>query len=79
LKHVGGKIGPAMSWNPYWSFHLTPSTVYFFEQQVEVCDASVCAVNRDGPPSSSWCPWASRLIGEIPSTAVSDCIRHPSC
>ena len=69
----GTVIQKPAPYNPQWSFHLMPSSIGFFEMQVEVCDANVtyvqdhlAEVGGSFLPKSFWCPWSSRLIREIP-------------
>ena len=71
--HVQGTIvkEPA-SYNPGWSYHLKPETIEFFENAIEVCDATICYVEENLTdvggstlPNSHWCPWTSRLVDEV--------------
>ena len=59
-------------WNPEWSFHLIPDTVFFGDVFVEVCDANVEYVeeNLDDAggaflPNYQWCPWSSAVLAEL--------------
>lgn len=71
--HVQGTVVPIRAdYNPDWSFHLAPSTIGFFEMQIEVCDANVTYVESHLDevggsflPRSFWCPWSSTLSGEV--------------
>lgn len=71
--HVQGKIIPnRVPYNLNWSFHLDPSSISFFEMQIEVCDANVTYVEKhlneiggSTLPNSLWCPWSSKLVSEI--------------
>jgi hypothetical protein len=64
--HVGAlSMGGPVPWNPGWQFHIPPESVYFFDQSIEICDASIEAVNEGGPPTSIWCPWTSQILGEL--------------
>ena len=64
--HVGAtETGGAVPWNPGWQFHIPPTAVYFFDQQIEICDASIAAVDEGGPPAGHWCPWTSQILGEL--------------
>ena len=73
--HVQGTIIPRpIPYNPGWSFHLGPSTISFFEMQIEVCDANATYVEEhldeiggSTLPNSFWCPWSSRLARELTS------------
>ncbi|MER9227042.1 calmodulin [Mesorhizobium sp. M0664] len=70
---VQGNIIQSRTWyNPEWSFHLDPSSIAFFEKQIEVCDANVTYVEKHLDevggsflPKSVWCPWSSRLSAEV--------------
>lgn len=72
--HVHGIILPvAEKYNAPWSFHLDPDTIQFFEMAAEVCDAKTSYVQDHLSdvggaflPGGHWCPWASRVISEIP-------------
>jgi hypothetical protein len=72
-RHIMGQIvkQPA-AYNPPWSYHLNPSTIQFFNAAIEVCDASITAVEENLDqvcgaflPGCIWCPWSSRLIDEV--------------
>jgi hypothetical protein len=71
--HVQGTIVKSKApYNPEWSFHVDPSSVDFFEIQIEVCDANVTyvedhleEVGGGTLPRSFWCPWSSRLTREV--------------
>lgn len=61
-------------YNPQWSFHLEPSTISFFENAVEVCDANMTYIEEhleeiggSALPRSHWCPWQSILTEELTS------------
>ncbi|KAM9983398.1 hypothetical protein ACTFIY_000105 [Dictyostelium cf. discoideum] len=71
--HVIGRIKKKNeNYNPRYSFSLDPDTVSFFDQAIEVCDATTqyvedhldeaCGVFL---PGCFWCPWASRLSKEV--------------
>ena len=77
--HVGGMTGGPQDWNPYWSFHMLPDTVYFFEAQIEICDAAICWVHQNGPPRGQWCPWTSDLEYEILDEDFASCVGSPRC
>lgn len=71
--HVQGTIvkEPA-TYNEGWDFHLQPSSIDFFEMAMEVCDSNVDLVANDLAsvggaflPGNHWCPWSSKLVGEI--------------
>ncbi|WP_433571253.1 calmodulin [Streptomyces sp. CA-251247] len=71
--HVGGRIvHKKADYNPAFSFHLDPSTIYFFDTEIEVRDAEPEYVedhidDAGGAflPGKQWAPWASRIIREI--------------
>lgn len=73
LVHVKGTIiKETAPYNPDWSYHLDPTTIEFFSNAIEVCDASICFVEENLPdvggstlPGSHWCPWSSRLVTEL--------------
>lgn len=70
--HLMGKVIPAKAWYNYnWSYHLDPNSVDFFENAIEVCDASMQYLEDNLEsicgsflPQCSWCPWGSRLLFE---------------
>ncbi|MBU0520762.1 calmodulin [Pseudomonas umsongensis] len=70
--HLQGIIvQSSVDYNPGWEFHLEPSTVDFFENQIEVCDANLeyikhhlDEVGGSFLPRSIWCPWSSSVIEE---------------
>ena len=72
-RHIGGKIvkQPA-PYNPPWSYHLDPDSIVFFDQAIEICDASIQGVEDHLEeacgaflPGCVWCPWGSRLLAEV--------------
>lgn len=71
--HVQGTINKSPApYNPGWSYHLDPASIDFFENAIEVCDASITFVEENlydvggsTLPGSHWCPWSSRLVDEI--------------
>lgn len=73
LVHVRGTIIKEKApYNPEWSYHLDPTTIEFFSNAIEVCDASICFVEENlgevggsTLPGSHWCPWSSRLLAEV--------------
>jgi uncharacterized protein (TIGR03437 family) len=77
IRVQGRIVKQAAAWNPPWSFHYDPQSIEFFAAAVEVCDSSVAYVESfldeaGGAylPGNIWCPWASRLLKEIPPPAV---------
>lgn len=74
---MGTLIKEPRPYNWPWSWHLDPSTIEFFENATEVCDASVVDVEKrlaeiggDFLPRNVWCPWSSRVIEEIDTSAT---------
>ncbi|MDX2034783.1 MAG: hypothetical protein SF339_29180 [Blastocatellia bacterium] len=71
---IGRIVKQPVEYNRPWSFHLDPESINFFDSAVEVCDASVAYVESHLDeaggaflPGNTWCPWASRLVREIPA------------
>jgi len=59
-------------YNPLWSYHLDPSTIEFFDNAIEVCDAAPRYVEEhlaeacgEFLPGCRWCPWSSQVVAEI--------------
>jgi len=77
-KIISGTIDKTpVDWNPGWSFHLTPETVFFGEVFFEVCDATVDYVEENLEdaggaflPGLQWCPWGTRVLEELPEGGV---------
>jgi hypothetical protein len=73
LTHISGKIiKQFIDYNPGWSFHLDPQSIDFFENAVEICDASITFIEENLPeigdstlPNNNWCPWSSKIIKEL--------------
>ena len=66
----GTLIKQPVYYNSPWSYHLDPKTIGFPELAVEVCDANMRYLeNNLDIAYSSWCPWNSRLVKEIPPPA----------
>ena len=71
--HVMGKIIKAPAeFNPVWHTYLDPASVTFFENAMEVCDATIQYVEDHYDeiggaflPGNVWCPWGSRLVEEV--------------
>jgi hypothetical protein len=71
--HVIGKVVDSrVAYNPEWAYHLDPSSIGFFENAVEVCDATIryvedhlIEVGGAFLPGSIWCPWTSTLVREL--------------
>jgi hypothetical protein len=71
---LGRIIKTEADYNPQWDFHYNPDTVGFFDQAIEVCDATIPYVEdhldeAGGPflPGLYWCDWTGRLTAEIPA------------
>ncbi|MVO90639.1 calmodulin-binding protein [Streptomyces sp. p1417] len=61
-------------YNPRWSYSNNPDKTEFFNEALEVCDATIPYVedNLDEAggaflPGNYWCDWTSRLVREIPA------------
>jgi len=73
FKIISGTINAtAVEWNPGWSFHLIPDTVFFGDLFTEVCDANVEFVEENLSdiggaflPNNQWCPWETRVLEEL--------------
>jgi hypothetical protein len=71
--HVAGKVAAGTEpYNAVWHFHLEPSSITFFENAIEVCDAATSYVDAHLSevggsflPNSHWCPWNSRVSAEL--------------
>lgn len=77
--HILGRIRKSPKpYNIHFSFHLDPETITFFNQAIEVCDASFHYTEENLEeacgaflPGCYFCPWASRVVREIDSKVVS--------
>jgi uncharacterized protein (TIGR03437 family) len=85
-RHVSGVIvkEPAC-YNPPWSYHLDPQSITFFDSAVEVCDGAMGYIESHLSevggallPGSTWCPWGSRLVREIPAPVCKDGVKSVS-
>jgi hypothetical protein len=71
--HVMGRIQKRrVPYNPRWDFHLDPSSIRFFDQAIEVCDANMAYVEDHLDeacgaflPGCQWCPWNSKILREV--------------
>ncbi|WP_250291301.1 BP74-related protein [Frankia sp. CiP1_Cm_nod1] len=71
--HVVGRIRKQPKpYNPKYSFHLDPDTIWFFDMAIEVCDANMDYVEEHLDeaggaflPGAHWCPWDSRVTREV--------------
>jgi hypothetical protein len=71
--HVMGRIiSKKAAYNRDWSFYLAPYSISFFENAMEVCDASISyteehldEVGGAFLPGNIWCPWSSLLMKEL--------------
>jgi uncharacterized protein (TIGR03437 family) len=86
LRHVSGVIvkEPAC-YNAPWSYHLDPKSIEFFSFAIEVCDGTMGYIEGHLDevggallPGNRWCPWASRLVREIPPPACNDGVKSVS-
>lgn len=67
---AGNLIKQPVYYNPHWSYHLDPKSIGFPDFAVELCDANMTYLEHNLDIAfSSWCPWGSRLIKEIPAPA----------
>lgn len=84
---LGTIIKEPRDYNSPWSYHLDPSTIGFFENIEEVCDAGIKYVENHLDeacgaflPGCKWCPWGSGLIEEINiNEKCSDSTLYRSC
>lgn len=73
--HILGRIVHSTApYNPRWSYHLKADNAQFFDQAIEVCDATIPYVEEHLDeaggaflPGNVWCDWSSRLVREIPA------------
>ncbi len=79
--HVMGYVGQwKVDYNPIWSYHLLPDSIDFFENAIEVCDASISYLEKyhtefcaQFPKSKChWCPWNSNITREIISDKLTN-------
>lgn len=84
-RHILGTIVKQPAWyNSPWSYHLNPASASFFDNAIEICDASIQYVedNLDSVcgsflPGCGWCPWNSRLLSEVfPQTTPEPTATH---
>jgi hypothetical protein len=40
IRVAGTVVKTTTPYNPYWTYHLEPASIDFFEQAIEVCDAA---------------------------------------
>lgn len=78
--HIGGAISAeTASYNPYFSYHLVPESIFFFDRDLSVCDYTfsdaeergidrVC--HRYGP--CELCPSKSLLLKEVRRSSLLD-------
>jgi hypothetical protein len=69
---AGVVVTKPAAYNQPWHFHLAPESISFFEQAIEVCDATTSYVEAHLDevggaflPGNNWCPWSSRVIREL--------------
>ena len=65
-----------VDWNPGWSYHIQPDTVFFGDFFIEVCDASTTYVEEHLDeaggaflPNYQWCPWGTAILKELGSSS----------
>ncbi len=57
-------------YNPPWSYHLDPKSIAFVDGAIELCDADMRYLENNLIEAyTSWCPWATRDLREIPPPA----------
>lgn len=71
---ASGALSQPPRQDPRWSSHLRPESISFFDQAIEVCDATIPYVEdhldeAGGAflPGNYWCLWTSRLVRELPT------------
>lgn len=75
---IGGTIvKEPVWWNPMFSYHIDPMTVFFGDFFTEVCDATALYVEEHLEeaggaflPNLQWCPWATQVLGELGNETV---------
>ena len=70
--HVMGNIVKGTTpYNPLYDYHLDPDSIRFFENAIELCDASIAPVypvlycRQYLPGPCPWCPCSSILLEEV--------------
>jgi hypothetical protein len=64
---AGNIIKQPVYYNAPWSYYLDPKSIGFADFAVELCDANPHYLEQNLDIAyTSWCPWASRLLREIP-------------
>ncbi|MCX6817348.1 MAG: hypothetical protein NTU57_00645 [Candidatus Aenigmarchaeota archaeon] len=83
--HVSGTIDKksiekSVDYNSPWNYYLIPATIHFFDNAVEVCDASIQYLEDhlnescgSFLPNCVWCPWGSKLIEEVKINQTQTC------
>jgi hypothetical protein len=71
---IGRIIKRPAPYNRPWSYHYNPDTVDFFDNAIEICDATIPYVEdyldeAGGAflPGLIWCPWTSQVVREVPA------------
>ena len=66
---VEGAVLPGRTdYNELWTFYLDPTSIRFFDQSEEACDATPMYVEEHLVEMGSvfhWCPYSSRVIREV--------------
>ncbi|MEY9895732.1 hypothetical protein ABIA31_009422 [Catenulispora sp. MAP5-51] len=72
---IGRIVKRTAPYSPRWSYHLQPESVHFFDNAIEVCDATIPYVEEHLDeaggaflPGLVWCDWSSRLVREVPKS-----------
>jgi hypothetical protein len=71
--HVSGiLVKTAVAYNKPWRWFIEPSSIEFFQNHTEVCDAALAMVEErldeiggSFLPHNKWCPWGSSVIEEL--------------
>ena len=83
--HIQGKIIKSRApYNQQWHSQIDPATASFFSNAMEVCDATIPYLEDHLSeacgaflPGCAWCPWASRLLQEVPTSCPA--LWNPVC
>lgn len=76
---IGTIVKEPKPYNSYYSYHIDPDSIQFYDQYLEFCDASFlwAEVNLDNAcnilPDCVICPWRSKLMGEVPIDSMHSC------
>jgi hypothetical protein len=64
---MGTYIRNTATYNTEWNYSLVPESIDFFQNTIELCDASIHWLSNpeNSLPNNFWCPWSSNLVREI--------------